>query len=358
MINVEKITMKYPQLLLLKNLNWRRVVKVVLITFASILIAYYSWQVMAANPKNRLIVYAFSTQEEVMSQGILPSFEKKWEDETGQDLEIEAVFGSSGTLVGQIIQSAPADVALFSNTHHVGWLKLWRMVRQENQPSVIGFTPMVIITRPGNPLGIAQYEDLGKPGTYLLHGDPRTSGSGEWGVLAEYGSALMESNDPHAAKSQLQTIWQNVKLLGSSARAALTLFELGAGDALITYEQDALLALERGVPLEIIFPTRTLLAQHVAVIIDRNVTRRERPVVQAFMDYLLSPNGQEIFARYHLRPVSLDTEGFSTLPQSFTVEDLGDWKHAYNEVIEAIWRSEIEPHLDLDQAHELLNPGE
>jgi ABC-type sulfate transport system substrate-binding protein len=350
--------MNNPQFPSFKKLNWSSVVKAFLIAFVLFLITYYSWQARAANRQQRLIVYAFSTQEEVMTQAILPSFEKMWEEETGQDLEIEAVFGSSGTLVGQIVLSAPADVALFSSAHHVDWLKLWNMVRQEIQPEVIGFTPMVIVTRQGNPHGITKYEDLSNPGIQLIHGNPRTSGSGEWGILAEYGSALIESNDPQAANSQLRTIWQNVKLLGPSARAALTLFELGVGDALITYEQDARLALERGVPLEIIIPPHTLLAQHVAVVIDKNVTRQELPVVQAFMDYLLSSAGQEILATYHLRPVSIKSDEFSTLSQAFTVDDLGDWKKAYDEVIDAIWLSEIEPHLDLYQANELLELGE
>jgi ABC-type sulfate transport system substrate-binding protein len=306
----------------------------------------------------RLVVYAFSTQEEVLSKGILPAFEKAWEAQTGREIEIEAVFGPSGTLAGQINLGAPADVAIFSNAHHVNWLKFGRMVRKETQPSIIGYTPMVIVTRPGNPHDIFSYADLAQPNLRLLHADPRSSGAGEWSLLAEYGSALLESSDPDIAEAQLQAIWSNVRLLEPSARATLTLFELGAGDALITYEQDARLAQERGVPLEIIVPPRTIIAQHVAVVVDENITRGERPVVKAFMDYLLSEAGQQILSSYHMRPVNLVYEGFPPITQPFTVEDLSGWSHAYTEFVNTLWREEIEPGLDLDPSPMLITPGE
>ena len=107
----------------------------------------------------------------------------------------------------------------------------------------------------------------------MLHADPRSSGAGQWAVLAEYGSALRDPGD-HADSQTMQLlgIWRNVRLLGASARATMTLFELGAGDAFVTYEHDALLAQARGVSLEIVVPSHTIVAQHVAVIVDDNVT--------------------------------------------------------------------------------------
>jgi sulfate transport system substrate-binding protein len=251
-----------------------------------------------------LVVYAFSTQEEVLTQSILPAFEAAWEAETGRDLTIEAMFGPSGTLAGQINLGAPADVALFSNEQHVNWLKIGQQVRWETHPVVVSTTPLVIVTRPGNPAGIVEFRDLAQPGLRLLHADPHSSGAGDWAVLAEYGSALraepvpelvegrdealLESGDQAAAQTQLEAIWHNVRLLAPSARATLTLFELGAGDTLVTYEHDAYLALARGVPLEIVVPPRTTVAHHVAVIVDSNVTPAERPVAQAFVNFLLT----------------------------------------------------------------------
>jgi len=339
------------------NRDWRRLASWGLGVALLILVAFYGGRALLSDTKGpiRLVVYAFSTQEEVLTQHIFPAFEKAWEAETGGELIIEAVFGPSGTLAGQINLGGPADVAVLSNEQHANWLKVGRRVGQETKPVVVSTTPMVIVTRPGNPMGITEYRDLARPGLRLLHADPRTSGAGDWAVLAEYGSALLESGDQETAQNQLKTIWDNVRLIAPSARATLTLFELGAGDALVTYEQDARLALARDVPLEIVVPPHTIVAQHVAVIVDANVTSAERPVAQAFIHYLLSDAGQKAFTDYHQRPAHLENDAFSPMVAPFTVEELGGWSRAYSELVEALWQMEIEPRLELDPSPRLLD---
>lgn len=331
------------------NGNWRRPLSWSLGAVLLIVVAFYGGRAILVNAHGpvKLVVYAFSTQEEVLTQAIFPAFEQVWETETGRDLMIEAVFGPSGTLAGQINLGAPPDVAILSSEQHVNWLKVGRRVQWETRPVEISYSPMVIVTRLGNPAAITDFSDLAQPGLRLLHADPRDSGAGAWAVLAEYGSALLESGSQTTAQAQLKAIWQNVRLLGPSARATLTLFELGAGDAFITYEQDARLALDRSVPLEIVIPPRTIVAQHVAVIVDANVTPAERPVARALIDYLLSEAGQQILSRYHLRPVAFDSEDFPSLVQPFTVDALGGWSKAYTELVETLWQMDIEPQLDL-----------
>jgi sulfate transport system substrate-binding protein len=306
----------------------------------------------------RLVVYAFSTQEEVFTQGVFPAFEAAWEAETGRDLTIDGIFGPSGTLAGQINLGAPADVAIFSHAQHVTNLKVGRRVQERNQAATIGCTPMVIVTRSGNPAGLSDLASLARPGLNLLHADPRSSGAGHWAVLAEYGSGFLPARDAAAGRARLAEIWRNVRLLGPSARAAMTLFELGAGDALITYEQDAILARERGVPLEIVVPPQTVVAEHVAVIVDDNVTASERPVAQALVDFLLGEAGQEILGRYHLRPPDCGGDGFQAVAQPFHVDEWGGWSQVYRDLIENVWQQQIEPRLDLEPAIQLLETGE
>ena len=315
--------------------------------FLLALLLYYGPRTAGVNAPVHLVVYAFSTQEEVLTQSIFPAFETAWEAETGRDLTLDGVFGPSAMLAGQINLGAPADVALFSNAHHVTYLRMGKQVRVETQSHVLGSTPMVIVTRPGNPHGLETFADLARPGLRLVHANPRTSGGGEWALLAEYGSARVAGGDPAASAARLSAIWENVSVLAPSARSALTLFELGTGDALVTYEQDALLALERGVPLTIIRPSYTIVAEPVAVIVDRNVTRTEQPVAAAFVRYLLGDAGQQHFAHYYQRPVAGDDPSFSPLRHPFTVADLGGWPHAYREVVELLWQAEIEPSLSL-----------
>lgn len=311
--------------------------------------------IAGSHPPVKLVVYGFSTQEEVFDQRVFPAFEAIWEAKTGRDLIIEGVFGPSGTLANQIILGGPADVAIFSNSQHVAWLRVVRQVDRDTYAENIGCTPMVIVTRPGNPTGIQDFADLALPGLRLLHPEPGRSGAGDWAVLAEYGSAYLVNGDRDAAEVQLRGIWNNVQVLGPSARATLTLFELGAGDAMVTYEQDALLALDRGVPLEVITPPRTIVAQHMAVIVDANVTPRERAAAEDFLRYLVSEVGQEMLGEYHLRPPGVEAGPITSTFQPFTVEDLGGWSQAYYDLIEGLWKSHIAPQLESAPLPTLLN---
>lgn len=309
-----------------------------------------------------LIVYAFSTQEAALSQGVLPTFAAEWESEEGRELVVESVFGPSATLAGQINLGAPADVILLSNAHHVTWLQVGRRVRANATPTVVGCTPIVIVTRPGNPAGIADFADLGRPGLRLLHADPKSSGVGEWAVLAVYGSARSAraggAEPDAAAVERLAAVWRNVKLVAPSARAIMTLFELGAGDAFITYEQDALLARERGVDLEIVMPPRTIAACHVVTLVDDNLTRAEQPVAEALIRFMVGETGQGILRAYYLRPPDLADPDLAPVTEVFTVDDLGGWSEAHRMLVEELWQEQIEPRLELESSPVLVGPGD
>lgn len=336
--------------------HWRKIGACLLGLLLLASMVYYVWPLSPGKTHSpvQLVIYAFSTQEEVFTQGIFPAFKDSWESINGTEIQLDGVFKSSGTLAGQINLGAPADVAVFSNANHINYLKISQVVKKDIQPLYIGASPVVIITRTGNPANIANFSDLNQSDLILLHADPRSSGVGEWSLLAEYGSSYLVSKDKSAALKQVQEIWQNVHLMAPSARATLTLFELGAGDALITYEQDAMLAQDRGVDMEVIIPSPTILSQPVAVAIDKNITRSERAAVQAFLVFLSSTEGQTIFSRYHLRPISLEGPRQFNQTNTFITEELGGWNVAYSQLVRPYWEKEILPYLSLDEESSIL----
>ena len=187
----------------------------------------------------------------------------------------------------------------------------------------------------------------------MIHPDPVSSGGAQWSVLAVYGSELKKSEaetggfDQARAFKLLQSVWRNVQSTPGSAREARTQFETGYGDALITYELEGLLMKQANAPVEIVVPEATIFSEHPAVVIDRNVRAADRKVVEAFLQFLWSEEAQRAFVQYHFRSATDDrlneaNPNFARIAQPFTVEYFGGWERAYPDVIENIWREQVQ----------------
>ncbi len=309
-----------------------------------------------AAPTRTIVFYGFSILGEVMNRAIFPAFQAEWQTSTGERVEFISSFAGSGTVTNQIIMGVPAEVALLSLE-----LDALRLVEAGVLPGptwrnlphggVVNRTPFIILVRSGNPRNITDFADLTRPGVGIVHPDPLTSGGAQWAILAEYGSALLTTGDPEAAYAQLLGIWRNVVAQASSARGARTQFASGFGDALITYEQEAVsdLALGRAVG-QIIYPESTILSEHTLVVLDRNVAPEERELVHAFVDFLWGETAQRIFVEYGFRSVedayNADNPLLGAIPAPFTVDELGGWEIASRDVIRAIWKERVLPEVN------------
>src|ERR1700687_3384092 len=247
-----------------------------------------------------ITVYGFSIMKESLEKAIYPAFAAKMKREHGFDVHFTSSFAGSETVTNQILQGVKAQVAIFSIERDAQRLKDKGLVTSDwhtlPQKGIVNKTPFVILVRRGNPKGIHDFPDLAKPGIRLIHPDPISSGGAQWSILAIYGSELVksekQSGEPDRARAlqTLQAIWLNVISTPSSAREARTQFEIGNGDALVTYELDGLL-MKLGnakVDAEIVIPEATILSEHPAVVIDRNVSAADRPAVDAFVQFLFT----------------------------------------------------------------------
>src|SRR5213593_256508 len=197
-----------------------------------------------------ITVYGFSIMKESLEKAIYPAFAAKVKREHGFDVHFTSSFAGSETITNQILQGVKAQVAILSIDRDAQRLKQGGFVTSDwhalPQKGIVNKTPFVILVRRGNPKGIHDFNDLAKPGIRLIHPDPISSGGAQWSVLAIYGSELVksqkQSGEPDHARAlqMLQAIWRNVFSTPASAREARTQFESGYGDALITYELDAL----------------------------------------------------------------------------------------------------------------------
>ncbi|HSK64891.1 MAG TPA: sulfate ABC transporter substrate-binding protein [Pyrinomonadaceae bacterium] len=304
-----------------------------------------------------ITLYGFSIMKESLEQAIFPGFSNKWKQLHGQEVRFQSSYAGSETITNQILQGTPAEIAILSIERDVDRLKNGGFVTADwqSQPArgLVNKTPFVIIVRKGNPKGIKDFPDLAAPGIRLIHPDPISSGGAQWSILAIYGSELKKSEieftepDTGRALRTLKAIWRNVISTPGSAREARSTFELGNGDALITYELEALLLKVANAPIEIVMPRSTIFSEHPAVVIDKNVTANKRQIVDAFMQYLWSEEAQQAFVNFHFYSTTDDALNqanakFGRIEIPFTIESFGGWSRAYPEVIEKVFRDQVQ----------------
>jgi sulfate/thiosulfate transport system substrate-binding protein len=304
-----------------------------------------------------ITVYGFSIMKEALEKEIYPAFAAKWKQEKGVDINFVSSFAGSETVTNQILQGAPADVAILSIERDASRLSQgqattsdWRLSPNKG---IVNKTPFIILVRKGNPKQITDFPDLAKEGVRVIHPDPVSSGGAQWSILSIYGSELVKSEaetgsrDTNKAVETLKAIWKNVISTPGSAREARTQFETGYGDALITYELEGLLMKQAGADVDLIIPKATIFSEHPAVIIDRNVTAEERPAIQAFLNYLWTDEAQKAFVKYHFRAVTNESFNnanaeFAKIQQPFTIELFGGWNRAYPEIIEQVFLKQVQ----------------
>ena len=297
--------------------------------------------------------------KDALEKDIFPAFKAKWKAEHGQDVEFVSSFAGSETVTNQILQGAPAQIAILSIDRDAQRLKEggatasdWHSLPNHG---IVNKTPFVILVRKGNPKAIKDFSDLGNSGIKVIHPDPVSSGGAQWSILAIYGSELKKSEnetgkpDPARALQTLRAIWKNVISTPGSAREARTQFETGYGDALITYELEGLMMKGSSADIEMVIPKSTIFSEHPAVIIDRNLSATERPAVEAFLNFLWSDEAQKAFVKNHFRSVTNESfnnanKEFAKIDQPFTVEMFGGWEKAFPDVIDKVFMKQVLNH--------------
>ena len=95
-------------------------------------------------------------------------------------------------------------------------------------------------------------------------------------------------------------------MLDSGARGATTTFvERGIGDVLIAWENEAYLSVKEFGPdkFDIITPSVSILAEPPVAVVDKIVDKKgTRKVATEYVNYLYSPEGQDIAGKNYYRP--------------------------------------------------------
>ncbi|MBV5284948.1 MAG: sulfate ABC transporter substrate-binding protein [Methyloversatilis discipulorum] len=272
------------------------------------------------------------------------AFAKHWKAKTGDNVTIKQSHGGSGKQARSVIDGLEADVVTLALAYDVDALhqngKLipadWQKRLQHNASPYT--STIVFLVRKGNPKGLKDWNDLVKPGVEVITPNPKTSGGARWNYLAAWAYALKQPGGSDAtAKDFVRKLFANVKVLDSGARGSTTTFvERGIGDVLIAWENEAYLAVKELGPdkFEIVTPSLSILAEPPVSVVDKVVDKRgTRAVATAYLEYLYSPEGQEIAAKNYYRPIDPKVAAkyaktFAPV-KLFTIDDeFGGWTRA------------------------------
>jgi sulfate/thiosulfate transport system substrate-binding protein len=272
------------------------------------------------------------------------AFAKYWKSKTGQDVTIQQSHSGSSKQARAVIDGLQADIVTLALAYDIDAISQnagllpadWQKRLPQNSTPYT--STIVFLVRKGNPKKIKDWDDLVKPGVSVITPSPKTSGGARWNYLAAWAYALKQPGGNDAkAQDFVKRLYKNVPVLDSGARGATTTFaQREIGDVLIAWENEAFLSIkELGADkVEMVVPSMSILAEPPVSIVDKVVDKKgTRAVAQAYLEYLYTPEGQEIVARNYYRPrlEEVAKKYASTFPKIKLVtidEVFGGWQKA------------------------------
>lgn len=273
------------------------------------------------------------------------AFAKHWQEKTGDKVTVDQSHGGSGAQSRAVIDGLKADVVTLALAGDidpiasVGKLLPPDWVTKLPDNSAPYTSTIVFLVRKGNPKNIKDWDDLAKKGVEVITPNPKTSGGARWNYLAAWAYAEKQGKDQAGAKEFVRAVYKNVPVLDTGARGSTTTFvQRGIGDVLITWENEAFLAVnELGEDaVEIVVPSISILAEPSVAVVDENAKAKgTQEVAKAYLQYLYSKEGQTIAAKNYYRP--RDPQVAETFAKTFpkldlvTIDHFGGWKKAQPE---------------------------
>jgi len=272
-------------------------------------------------------------------------FQSFWKKKSGQEVLIEQSHGGAGKQSRAIIDGLKADVITLALSYDIDQIAEKTGLFPDNWQTRLPnnscpyTSTIVFLVRKGNPKNIKDWNDLAQSGVQVITANPKTSGGARYNYLAAWGFALKQpGGNDESARNLVNAIFKNVPVLDSGARGSTTTFvQRGIGDVLLTWENEAFLAVNELGPdqLEIVVPSMSILAEPPVTVVDKNaMSHGAFEVSQAYLEYLYSPVGQRLAAKHFYRPSvpeHADPNDLARFPklELFTIDGLlGGWKQA------------------------------
>ncbi|MGZ8416002.1 MAG: sulfate ABC transporter substrate-binding protein [Methyloceanibacter sp.] len=245
------------------------------------------------------------------------AFIPKYKADTGNEIVINQSHAGSSKQARAVLDGLKADVVTFNQftdvqvLHDQGDLIAadWQARLPNN--SVPYYSLPAFLVRKGNPKGIKDWNDLVRDDVQVVFPNPKTSGNGRYTYLAAYAYALEAfKGDLPKTQAFVRKLFANAPVFDTGGRAATTTFvERGIGDVLVTFETEV-----QGIgkqygkdKVDLVIPPVSLRADFPVSVVDTVVDERgSRKIAEAYLNYLYTPEAQEIIAAHFNRPIDKD----------------------------------------------------
>jgi sulfate/thiosulfate-binding protein len=273
------------------------------------------------------------------------AFAGHWLKTAGEHVVVKQSHGGSGKQARSVVDGLDADVVTLALALDIDEIaaKTKRLpadwAKRLPHDSAPYTSTIVFLVRKGNPKGVKDWADLAKPGVGVITPSPKSGGAPRWSYLAAWAWAEQQfGGDQAKVREYIGAVLKNVAVFDTGARGSTTTFaQRGIGDALLTWENEAFLALKEfgGDKFEIVVPSLSILAQPPVAVVDENAKKKgNEPVAKAYLEYLFSPAAQKLAAKHFFCPVAKEhaaPEDAARLPdvKLFTIgERFGGWAKA------------------------------
>ncbi|MHC0066794.1 sulfate ABC transporter substrate-binding protein [Nostoc sp. UIC 10890] len=295
---------------------------------------------VAASKQNVEITLVSFAVTKAAHEAIIPKFVEQWKKDHNQTVTFKQSYGGSGSQTRAVIDGLEADVvhlALAGDTSKIEKAGLIQPGWEKEVPNngIVSKSVAALVTRSGNPKGIKNWPDLAKDGVKLITANPKTSGVAKWNFLALWDSVIKTGGDEAKATEFVTKVYKNVPILPKDAREATDTFaKQGQGDVLINYENEVILAQQKGEKVEYVVPDVNISIDNPIAVVDTNVDKHgNREVAEGFVKFLYTPEAQQEFVKLGFRPVDETlaqtkevTDKFPKVKTLGTVADFGSWE--------------------------------
>ncbi len=276
------------------------------LAFAAVALAAAS----AASAQTSLLNVSYDVAREFY-RDFNTAFIAHYKKTTGKDIKVDQSHAGSSAQARAVADGLAADVVTMNTTTDIDFLADKGVVAKDwRQKFPNGASPttstMLFLVRNGNPKNIKDWDDLIRPDVKVVVVNPKTGGNGRLAYLAAWGQVRAKGGTDAQAAEFVGKLYKNVPALARGGRDATGMFlQRNLGDVLVTFESEVVSVeneFGKG-KVDAIHPSASIVAENPVAVVERTVAKKGTAAeAKAYLDYLYSPEGQEIAAKHNIRP--------------------------------------------------------